>query len=315
MTLALVSAADFFHLDEDLAVLCQALADRGIATEVVDWHDPTVAWGSFSAAVLRSPWDYTWHLAEFLDWAERVAAVTALANPLSVIRWNTDKHYLLDLERKGVPIVPTQVVEPCERIEAELLWAQLEGGRADEIVVKPVVSAGGRDTERFGRDELEAATGHARRLLDAGRSVLIQPYLRSVDERGETAVVFAGDRLTHGFSKGPILVPGVGFVEGVYREERIEPRQPSPAEAEAAQRALDAMSACVPGHDRRDLLYARVDLVLDERGEPRILELELIEPSLFLRYIPDAIDAVADAFARFVHDCEGRSAEARSPNS
>lgn len=298
-----MSAADFFHLDEDLPLLVAALAERGIHAEIVDWHDPSVDWSSFVAAVLRSPWDYTWQLGRFLAWAQDVAAVTRLLNPLAVLPWNTDKRYLLDLERLGVPIVPTRVVEPGHPVAPALvevaeLAAELTGASSDgEVVVKPVVSAGGRDTERFAIADHPAITAHAERLLTEGRAVLVQPYVSSVDLHGEVSVVYVGDRVTHGFRKGPILVPGVGFVEGAYREERISSHEPTAAEIAVAEQALDAVEECVARCSRRDLLYARVDLVTDRFGQLRVLELELVEPSLFLAHRPDAVAPVADGFA------------------
>ena len=183
--------------------------------------------------------------------------------------YSTVERLLPDL---GVPVVATQVLEPGQppRFPA--------GG---EVVVKPVVSAGGRDTERYGPDQLAAAGHHVERLHAEGRDVLVQPYLPEIDTVGETGLVFVGDAHSHAFRKGPILRPDSTFVEGLYREEEISPRTATDAELAVAAAALDAVGRCVPGLSRADLLYARVDVApLD--GEPVVLELELVEPSLFV---------------------------------
>lgn len=288
---ALVTAAEYRHLDEDLDPLAAALAARGVAVTIADWHDERVAWADVDLAVLRSPWDYTWQLDAFLAWADGVAVATVLANPLDVVRWNTDKRYLVQLAAAGVPVVPTDVLEPGDPVA--LAWPD-EGA---ELVVKPVVSAGARDTERFAPEQAAAAEAHARSLLAAGRAVLVQPYLAGVDHHGETAVVYVGDAYSHGLRKGAILVPGVEFVEGLYREESMDGREPSAAEREVAESVLDAVAACLPGRSRADLLYARVDLVPGPDGAPVLLELEVTEPSLFHGYAPGSADRFAAAIA------------------
>jgi glutathione synthase/RimK-type ligase-like ATP-grasp enzyme len=286
--MALVSAAAYQHLDEDLPMLTDALARRGVESEIVDWHDDTVAWERFALAVIRSPWDYTWQLDAFLTWAERVSATTTLANPLPILRWNTHKRYLVELARAGAPVVATTVLEPGDAVTLV---------DAPELVVKPAVSAGGRDTGRYAADRFDEAHAHAERLLAEGRSVLVQPYLDRIDDASETSIVYAGDVYSHGFRKGPILAGESVFVEGLYREEDIGPREPSAAERAVAEEVLDALGACVPGCSRADLLYARVDVAPGPDGEPVLLELELTEPSLFLAHAPGAAERVAAEFA------------------
>ena len=288
---ALVSAGAYAHLDDDLPPIVAALGARGIEAVVADWHDETVDWTTFDLAVIRSTWDYTWQLDRFLAWSDRVSDATRLANPSPVVRWNTDKRYLLDLAAAGVPTVATRILDPGDEPDVDLGAAA-----TGEIVVKPVVSAGGRDTERYGTGGLAEARGHAARLLAEGRSALVQPYLPLIDEHGETGLVFVGDAFSHAFRKGPILVPGSAFVDGLYRTEDISARTASPAELAVAAAALDAVATSVPGHTRRDLLYARVDVVPQD-GRPVVLELELVEPSLFCRTDPDAAGRAAGAIA------------------
>lgn len=281
---ALVSARVARHLDEDLAPLAAALDEAGADATVADWDDPQVDWGAFRLALLRSTWDYTQRLTEFLSWAERAAALTRLVNPPPVIRWNTDKHYLRDLARAGVPTVPTRFVEPGE--PARALDAFLQEDSAAEWVVKPAVGAGSRDAARYARGEEQVAADHLERLLQAGRSVLLQPYLTQVDREGETALIYFGGRFSHAIRKGPLLQRGTAPTPALFAQEHITPRTPAAAELRVADRLLTVLPFATP-------LYARVDLIGSEDGTPRLLELELTEPSLFFAQAPGAARRLA----------------------
>lgn len=282
---ALLTTGAFGHLDDDLPLLADALDEAGVDAVTVDWHDESLEWSAVDLAVIRSTWDYTSRLDHFLERLEAIASATTLRNPLPVVRANADKRYLSRLAAAGVPVVPTEVIEPGGDIRLP-----------DEVpyVIKPTVSAGGRDTERYAPGDAVAATAHAAGLLDAGRSVLVQPYVKGIDEAGETGMVFVGDAFSHAFRKGPILRSGGEFVEGLYREEDITARTASADEREVAEAVLDAVGAVAPGWSRDDLLYARVDLVPGPDG-PMLMELELIEPSLFLPVAPGAPRRVAAA--------------------
>lgn len=234
--------------------------------------------------VVRSTWDYPPRRDAFLDWADRVARVTKLANPPDLLRWNTDKRYLRELHDGGVPIVPTAWIEPHDEPQLP---------ETGEFVVKPAISAGARDTARYEHADRERALRHVNSLLAAGRTVMVQPYIDAVDEVGETAVVFAGGAYSHAIRKGPILRRRDALVSELFAEEAISPRAPSSREREVAELTLDA----VPG-ERRALLYARVDLVPGDDAQPLLLELEVTEPSLFLDQADGAAERFADAIVR-----------------
>lgn len=284
---ALLTAASAAHLDTDLPLLVEALDGLDLRPAVVDWHDAAHDWSRHDLVVVRSTWDYTDHLGDFLTALRHIAGSAELTNPVDVIAANVDKRYLTRLADRGVPVVPTTVVEVGEPFEPP----------PDPFVVKPVVSAGARDTERYEPADVEAARRHVAALHAAGRAVLVQPYVAAVDEAGETGLVFLGDELSHGFRKGPLLRAGVPYVEGLYREEQISPRDPSGEERAVADAVLDAVSAVEPGTARQDLLYARVDLVPGPDG-PLLMELELVEPSLFLETDDAAPSRAAAAIAR-----------------
>ena len=271
--LALVSARAARALDADLPPLLAAFAAAGVRAEAVDWDDAQVEWQRFDAALLRSTWDYAERLSEFLDWVERAAARTRLLNPPALLRWNTDKHYLLERERAGVAVVASSFAEPGTDAAAALDGFLTRHGAA-ELVVKPAVGAGSRDARRHRRAERAEILAHMQQLLAARRSVLLQPYLAAVDHHGESALIFIGGRFSHSVRKGPLLPAGAPSTPALFAPEEISPRQAGADELALAQRALAALPGGAP-------LYARVDLIRDDGGAPRLLELELIEPSLF----------------------------------
>jgi O-ureido-D-serine cyclo-ligase len=283
---ALVSARAARAHDEDLEPLAAALAGEGIAAEVADWDEPRVDWAAFDLAVLRSTWDYAERITEFLAWIERISRLTVLLNPAAVVRWNTDKHYLRELAAAGVPVVTTRFIEP-KASAAAALTAFLAQEPGAELVVKPAIGAGSRDAARYRRSELAAATAHAGRLLEAGRSVMLQPYLEQVEREGETALIYLGGRFSHAVRKGPLLRMGGEPVSGLFAPEQITPRSPSAAQLDVAQRALAALP--FPA----DPVYARVDLLGSASGRPVLLELELTEPSLFFPGAPGAAARLA----------------------
>jgi glutathione synthase/RimK-type ligase-like ATP-grasp enzyme len=278
-SVALVTARAARRLDEDLAPLEAALRDAGVAPSLTDWDDDDVDWASFDLALLRSPWDYTKRLPEFLQWAEHVATQTRLINPLEVVRWNTDKHYLAELSRAAVPTVPSHFVEPGEDGAAGLQRFFSLHPDIGEFVVKPAVGAGSRDARRYAREDADVAAAHAQRLLDSRRSVLLQPYLESVDTEGETALIYFAGRFSHAIRKGPLLKRRQAPTRALFAEEHIVARTPGEDERDVAAKTL----AAVPFGQ---LLYARVDLIRDAAGAPEVLELEVTEPSMFFATAP-----------------------------
>ena len=136
---ALVTAAVARAHDADLGPTERALRALGLSTAVVDWDDPEVDWSAFGLALVRSPWDYTQRLDEYLAWIDRAGAATRVVNEPAVLRWCSDKHYLAELTERGAPVIPTTFVHPGDAIVLP---------EAPEFVVKPAVSAGSRDTER-----------------------------------------------------------------------------------------------------------------------------------------------------------------------
>ncbi|MFC8141307.1 RimK family alpha-L-glutamate ligase [Streptomyces paradoxus] len=268
------------HKDRDLPVLVRALRDAGADAVAVPWDDPDVDWASFDLALLRSTWDYSWRAEEFTAWAERCGKATRLANPVGVVRWNADKRYLGRLAEAGVPVVPTRYFAPGDPV----------GLPADgEYVVKPASGAGARYAARYPAGERDAAVRQAERMHAEGFTVMVQPYLSSIDTHGERALQFFGGRLLHASVKGAVLAPGTPYDADKVAHPDLRPWEPAAAELAVAERAL----AAVPGD--AELLYARVDLVTGPDGEPCVMELELIEPNLFLHLHPGSVPSVVEA--------------------
>ncbi|RZU31646.1 ATP-grasp domain-containing protein [Blastococcus saxobsidens] len=276
--IALVSSERGLRVDPDLPLASSAMRQAGLAVDLVRWDDAAVDWAGYDLAVVRSCWDYAWRLEEFLGWA---ASVDRLRNDVALLRWNTDKTYLRDLERAGLPVVPT-------------VWNPV---RADELpdagewVVKPSVSAGSRDTARW--PDRAATLAHVAELTDRGRTAMVQPYLDSVDDAGETAMLFLGGSFSHAVRKGPLLRRGEGVRQD--RDSRGDLRRvdPTAGQREVAEAVFAAVGGLVPG--ARSPLYARIDLVDGAHGRPVVLELELTEPSLFLPQAPEGASALVRA--------------------
>ncbi|MGV9237843.1 ATP-grasp domain-containing protein [Streptomyces nigra] len=266
--------------DRDLPVLVGALREAGADAGAVHWDDDGVDWGGYDLAVIRSTWDYSWRAAEFLAWAERCGAATRLANPAAVVRWNADKRYLGDLAAAGVPVVPTRYVAPGDAPD-------LPDGH--EFVVKPTSGGGARFAARYTPQEHDTALRHLARMHADGLTAMVQPYVRAIDSGGERALQFYGGRLLHASRKGAVLTAGTPYDQRKVAHPNLEPWTPTPAELSVAERAL----AAVPDAD--GLLYARVDLVDGDDGQPQVMELELVEPNLFLSVHPGSVPRVTEA--------------------
>ena len=262
----------------DDGLLRDALARRGLTSVRVDWADPAIDWSQFQCAVFRTTWDYFERFAEFGAWLERAGRETRLVNRLSTVRWNMDKHYLTDLAARGVPVVPSRFLEQgSARTVADVL---AEAGW-DEAVVKPCVSGAARHTYRVNR---RTAAEHQPLFttLVAHEAMLVQPFQADILRTGEDTLMVFGGRYSHAVRK--VAKPGDFRVQddhgGTVHEHRPGPDQVALAE--------QAVAACSPVP-----VYGRVDLVRDNNGRLAVMELELIEPELWLRFHPPAADQFA----------------------
>lgn len=287
--LALVTARSSLAYDPDLEPLASAFSDLGERADVVCWDDANVDWTEFRAVFLRSTWDYVDRFTEFMLWLDTVETATRIVNPPSVVRWNIDKRYLAELDATGVPVVPTEFVEVgCSPMSTE---------RGETYVVKPSVGAGASGARRCSASEVAS---HVADLHARGSSAMVQPYLDDIDECGETALVLLGDgdRLgfDHAFAKDAILRSDDVEREGGYlAKETISARVPSAAELALAETVIRATPALADGR----VAYARIDVAPTPSG-PVLMELELIEPSIYVHTSDGAAHRTAVAWSSFL---------------
>jgi hypothetical protein len=282
MDVALASCLDLPEPDLDEAPLLEALAAEGLSAGVLAWDDPAVDWSAARMTVLRATWNYPLRPPAFLEWVEATARVTDLWNRLPAVRWSFHKSYLLDLERQGLAVAPTELVpRGSDRRLADVVamrdW--------QDVVVKPAVSAASYRTKRIGEGQRPAGEAHLRALLADG-DALVQRYLPSVEDYGERALIWIDGELTHAVRKSPRFDDD---------DESISAALPiAPAEAALAAAAL----ARVAEATGEPPMYARIDVAPGPKGGPLLMELELIEPSLFFSQSPGALRRFVTAIGR-----------------
>jgi glutathione synthase/RimK-type ligase-like ATP-grasp enzyme len=280
---ALATCAALPDLTDDDRLLIPALAARGIDAVPVVWDDDAVDWRAFAAVVIRSTWDYHLRQRRFLTWIDRLEALgVALVNPARVLRWNAEKTYLRDLADAGVSVVPTRWVERDDQASLAEILRETGWPRA---VVKPAIAATAYRT--WATDLASAADDDVRfRALVADGRVLVQPFVEAIAAEGEWSLMFFGGEYAYSVLKTSRA--GDFRVQSDFGGE-VVPRHAGSTLVAQASGVLDA----VP-FDRSELAYARVDgCVVD--GKLVLMELEVLEPGLFLEVGPHGADAFADA--------------------
>ena len=276
MRIALVTEKNLLNGYTDTSTLIDRLAAMGANPELVVWDDPTVDWREFDLVYLHTPWDYIHKFETFLRWAMDVSAVSRLINSLEVVRWNSTKQYLVELGEQGVPIPKTLILPAGAPLHL--------GANLGEVVVKPTVGAGGEDVYRF--SSLHKALADKRiQDIHASRDMLIQDFEPRVLVEGEYAVVFVGDQLTHAVLK----TPG----QGEFRIHDIYGGTIKPVEL---TRPMQEFCREVCKRLPYSPAYGRIDFI--GRTNPILMEVELIEPELFLVHSELGLNAVANALVR-----------------
>jgi len=277
--IALATCSAFPHGVEEEQPLARLLG-----AEFRVWDDPGVDWQAYERVVIRSTWDYMLRVEQFLAWA-RAVGPARLRNSPELVAWNADKRYLGEL---SCPTVPTVFVAPGDPLP------QLAG----DLVVKPNVSGGARDTGLFSPATHDLARELIERIRAGGRTALVQPYMAAVAERGEAALVFFAGELSHVLHKQAVLAPDEiaptagdgGPALAMLREDLVAAGGSSSAQRALARELLDEV-----GRRFGMPLYARVDLVEGPDGEPLLIELEVIEPRLYLHLAPGSAERLAAA--------------------
>jgi len=255
--------------DLDIPFAIKAAEQLEIDLVFANWNDKSIAWESFDAAVIRSAWDYVPVRDEFLEFAKNVETKTRLFNSYEVMKWNTNKTYLSILENKGVPIIPTKFANNLDEALPAIKWAF---EKSSAVAIKPTVGAGARLAGKASTEE--DAIEYVKRILEAKRTVIIQPYISSVDDEGEKAIIVINGEISHAAKKVPALTKGGHGDAAGQLEITTEMKD-----------IVKTISSAVS--EWNDLLFARVDVVrMDEKLV--LMELELTEPWLFMQFRPEA---------------------------
>ncbi len=277
MSVAIVTCTVLPEVDPDEDLLLGALTYADLEPVMVAWDDDGVDWSAYDIAVLRSAWNYIDNLDAFLDWAVHAGTQTHLFNPVEVVQWNTHKGYLRDLAKRGAPVVPTAWIGVGEELELADIMA--DRGWHD-VVAKPVVGAGSFLTDRITDPATDRAKAFWRELC-TDREVMVQPYMTSVETYGERSLIWIDGELTHAVRKSPRLGDA---------DEHVSAALPI---AHSERELAEAVIADIP----QSLLYARIDLIRDDQDQPLLAELELVEPSLFLKQDPGALKRLVRGIA------------------
>ncbi|MCF7506328.1 MULTISPECIES: RimK family alpha-L-glutamate ligase [Vibrio] len=283
---ALVSDSDSLAVDYDMPYILDAFKRTDVEVDVIFWDSPNHDWAMYDVVVLRSPWTYMEKIEPFIEFCQQVENCSVLLNPLSVIRWNSDKSYLKQLEKQGVPIVPTEIIYSETEIQAAVANLQDNYWKVHEVVIKPTVGAYSFGVIRLSIEDLDKITQHVRYLLGLGKGVIIQPYLHTIEEHGETNMIYFDHTYSHAIKKEPLLAQ-----RGETKTPDMEFRKLKEANSEEkalAKRILRLVQSNLGLS--QPLLYARLDFIEGKNGRPLLLELEITEPSLSLPLTPECVD-------------------------
>jgi hypothetical protein len=291
MEVALITCSEWPRLSDSDRCLQSALAARGIEAGPLAWNDPTVDWSRPLVSVIRSTWDFYSQHAAFLEWTQCVSRMHTLWNPCPLVQWSSHKGYLRDLEEQGMPIVPTLWLSRGASANLEQLMQERNWS---EVVIKPAVSGYAYGTILVKEEEV-ATDGQL--YLDHMLSIhdmLIQPFFPTVLSSGERSLIFIDGEVTHAVLRPPVRAvsrdrSSCRDAVDLPTEKLIVPRE---EELQLAHRIIDKLSSRV--------LFARIDLVDDVDGQLRLMEVELIDPRLWLEWVPKAVERFANAITEEV---------------
>lgn len=276
MNIAFVTYLDKGAYDSDTVEseddkLLNFLKEKGLKIEKVIWNDPEINWQDYNLAILKSPWDYFDLIADFYDWLNQLAAKKVrLLNPIEVVKWNTNKLYLKEIEVAGLKITPSTFIQKAERVNLNDFFGKFG---VDKLIVKPCVSGGAKNTFKVTADNVVAVNQKLNELLQE-EDFIVQPFLPEILENGEWSFIFFNGVYSHSLIKQ--AKPGDFRVQPAHGGS-VHPQNPSQDQIIIAQQYIDLFA--------KNCLYARVDGTF-VNGDFLLMELELIEPFLFLNTDP-----------------------------
>lgn len=282
MDISLITYDGLPDLDPDDCILKDELVKRGHKVHTCIWDDPSIDWSKFDVSIMRSAWDYHLKQDQFYAWMDKVSRLSKLLNPPATMKWSCHKTYIRELAEANLPVVETHWV--ARGGSAAGVFDKIQ---SQKVVVKPAVGLATFGVKKFALDDAgkKEAEAHAAELARTD-DVMIQPFLSSVDDYGERALIFLGGEYSHTVRKTSFqhLAPG-----GHAGETSVPTDS---AEVAAARKVISYLP--------ERPLYARVDLVRDAENQPKVLELELVEPSLFFCFEPTAAVNFANALERIL---------------
>lgn len=292
----LATAASMPDLYPDEAGLPDALADRGMDPQIKVWNEPGINWDEQGIVVVRSVIDYAENRRGFLRWA---AGLPRILNSYDVLEWNSDKHYLTELAKRGLPTIPTSWLKAEEKYEKRQVHARFPA--FGDFVLKPTVSSGVRDIGRYDAEDLrsrQAAITQAMDLLGDDRDIMIQRYQEEIDTQGEMSLIFLNGLLSHAVRKEALLSPSQ-VTDQEIAEVRVQPIEVTAEQLRWGEQIRRAIHHYVRHRIGRDdqFLFNRVDVVPDGQGSFLVMEIALVDADLYLDSTPDALGNFADAIS------------------
>lgn len=279
MDFTFLTCSKLGELDPDDGLALDVLKKKGYACQGVVWDDPGIDWARTGTCVLRSTWDYHVKFEKFMQWIDEVSRQAELINQAHLVRWNVRKTYLRDLAEQGVPVTPTHWLSDAS--EESIGAAAKAFSDTEKLVIKPTIGLATSGVKMVAREEILTLKDHIKELLNLGE-VMVQPYLSSVQDYGERSLMFLGGTYSHAARKSAFqhMATAGGAGERAIKADDLE--------IETATATMSAL-LMVPALRRfnttlEQIAYARVDLVRDHNNKPLVLEVELVEPSLFLAY-------------------------------
>ena len=283
MKIAYISCHDYENYSEgyvdEESLLLDFLLKKGLAIERCIWNEPAVDWAQYDLAILKSPWDYHELIDDFRNWLNTLQSLNVkLLNPVETVRWNSDKHYLADVAAAGLNVIPSIFFDQNSKPDLLSIFEQLG---AEKIIVKPCISAGAKNVRSLTRDEIPNEQASIYKLLES-ESYFAQPFMHEIFD-GEWACMFFNGKFSHSILK----LPGGG-------DFRVQHYHGGSVRAAEARQAHIASAATYVTRFAQGSLYARVDGIIVD-GDFHLMELELIEPFLYLDMHPGAFERFYEA--------------------
>lgn len=280
------SAADLTHFTLDYQALMAAFKSHDIHCDILAWDNPNTDWSAYDAILIHTPWDYYEHIEAFLETLRVIDTHSLLLNPLNTVRWNIDKHYLKDLFDAGIPIINTIFVETYAHHHIADMLPRLHAHHG--YILKPTISAGATDVYHIRTPE-EAEHLYQTQFLSQHKTLMVQPFMKEIADEGEWSFIFLNGKYSHGVLK-KTEKGGIGVKHSIQNKQYVP-------NAQMIQQAIKIYRGLEVINDD-DLLYTRIDVIKDKDNILRVMEIEQIEPYLYLHVTSNAANQLVEGILR-----------------